>query len=174
MSKFYSFAVKDFRKQPFDMGSLKGKVVLVVNVASLCGLSMQYPALESMYKKYKDKGFVILGFPANDFFQEPGEGSAESCQRNYGVSFPIMEKINVNGSNEHPLYRFLKSERPGLMGLQMVKWNFEKFLVDREGKVVDRFMPLVTAEGIEPRVAELIQQGGEGIKVDEKKDVAAL
>ncbi|KAJ3204080.1 hypothetical protein HDU67_009779 [Dinochytrium kinnereticum] len=131
---FYSIAVKDMKRQPFDLGSLRGKVVLIVNVASL--------GLEHLYQTYKDQGFVVLGFPANDFFQEPSETLAQTCQ--------------VNGSSEHELYKFLKSQKPGVLGLGMVKWNFEKFLVDREGNVVDRFLSNVTPEALEPRLVEVL------------------
>ncbi|KAJ3106815.1 hypothetical protein HDU97_005522 [Phlyctochytrium planicorne] len=160
MSKFYEFAVNDYRKKPFDMTQLKGKTVLVVNVASQCGLTPQYKGLEELYQKHKDSGLVILGFPSNDFYQEPKEGDelVQSCQRNYGVSFPIMEKIHVNGSQEHELYKFLKSSKPGFLGLfQMVRWNFEKFLVNSEGQVVERYAPSTTPESIEPKIAELLK-----------------
>ncbi|KAI8851304.1 peroxiredoxin HYR1 [Chytridium lagenaria] len=152
MSKFYQIAIKDFKKQPFDLSTLKGKVVICVNVASLCGLSVQYKGLETLYQKYKDAGLEILGFPSNDFFQEPLDSSITASY--YGVSFPIMERVHVNGSHEHEVYKFLKAGKPGVLGLQMVKWNFEKFMLDREGNVVERFMPTTTPEAMEPRIVE--------------------
>ncbi len=131
MSKsFFDFAVKDLYGKSFDLSSLKGKTILVVNVASKCGFTVQYKGLEELYQKYKDSGFTIIGFPCNQFGgQEPG-GPEEitACQRNFGVSFPIMEKVDVNGPNAHPIYEFLKSSKPGILGVQMIKWNFEKFL----------------------------------------------
>ncbi|KAJ3280310.1 hypothetical protein HDU76_009212 [Blyttiomyces sp. JEL0837] len=159
MSKFYEFAVNDFKKRPFDLAAhTKGKVVLVVNVASQCGFTPQYAGLERLYKSYKDQGLVILGFPTNDFNQEPqdGEQLVQSCQLNFGVTFPIMEKCHVNGKEEHPIYAYLKKEKPGILGLQMVKWNFEKFLVGKDGQPVKRFASTTTPESIEAYVqAEL-------------------
>ncbi|KAI8895654.1 thioredoxin-like protein [Globomyces pollinis-pini] len=141
-SPIYSFPVKDLYNKDFDMTSLQGKVVLVVNTASQCGFTPQFADLESLHKQYSDKGLVILGFPCNQFGgQEPGVGEEIKtfCQRNYGVSFPMMQKIDVNGDNEHPLYSYIKKEKPGILGLQRIKWNFEKFLIDREGKVFSRY-----------------------------------
>ena len=127
---FFDFNINDLSGKPFDLKSLKGKLILVVNVASKCGFTTQYKGLEDLNTKYSKSGLVILGFPCNQFGgQEPG-GLSEitSCTRTYGVSFPIMEKIQVNGSESHPIYEFLKSSKPGILGIQMIKWNFEKFL----------------------------------------------
>ncbi|KAI9321941.1 thioredoxin-like protein [Zopfochytrium polystomum] len=158
---FYQIPINDFRKKPVDLAALtQGKVVLVVNVASKCGFTPQYAGLEKLYQAHKDQGFVIIGVPTNDFMQEPQEGEeiVESCKLNFGVTFPIMEKTHVNGKNEHPLYAYLKAEKPGIMGLKMVKWNFEKFLVDKNGKVVERFSSTTTPEAIDAHVAKLLSQ----------------
>ncbi len=128
-----------------SLGEYRGKVVLVVNTASKCGFTPQYEGLEELHQRFADRGLVILGFPCNQFGkQEPGGAGEISgfCQRNYGVSFPMFAKVEVNGDNAHPLYRHLKSAAPGLLGTQGVKWNFTKFLVDRNGRVVRRFAPV--------------------------------
>jgi glutathione peroxidase len=159
MSKtFFDFTVKDLKGQIFDLTKLKGKPILVVNVASKCGFTPQYKGLETLYEKYKDKGLVILGFPCNQFGgQEPGGANEiQACGLNYGVTFPIMEKIDVNGSNAHPIYEFLKSSKPGLMGIQMIKWNFEKFLIDKNGNVVERWASVSTPESIEPTILKFL------------------
>ncbi|KAJ3114312.1 hypothetical protein HDU96_002277 [Phlyctochytrium bullatum] len=158
MSRFYSFLVNDFKKQPFDLKTLQGKVVLIVNVASLCGATPQYKGLETLYQKYKEKGFVILGFPTNDFFQEPTDAIATTCQRNYGVTFPIMERVHVNGASEHEIYKWLKSEKSGMFGFKSVAWNFEKFLLDREGQLVDRFLTSVQPEEIEAHIVQQLEK----------------
>ncbi|EGF81618.1 hypothetical protein BATDEDRAFT_10803 [Batrachochytrium dendrobatidis JAM81] len=158
-SPIYSFAVKDLRGTPVDLGQYKNKALLIVNTASKCGLTPQFAGLEALNKKYSDQGLQVIGFPCNQFMgQEPNEGEAiaEVCQRNYGVTFPMMEKINVNGADAHPLYQYIKKEAPGTLGIEMIKWNFEKFLVDRNGKVVKRFAPTTTPESIEPEIAKLL------------------
>ncbi|MYM65203.1 glutathione peroxidase [Pseudomaricurvus sp. HS19] len=127
-----------------SLGEYRGKVVLVVNTASKCGFTPQYEGLETLHQRFADRGLVILGFPCNQFGkQEPGDEGEISgfCQRNYGVSFPMFAKIDVNGDNAHPLYRHLTSAAPGLLGTRGVKWNFTKFLLDRKGQVVRRFAP---------------------------------
>ncbi len=124
-----------------DLSEFRGKVLLIVNVASKCGFTPQYKGLEELYEKYRDRGLEILGFPCNQFLgQEPGDENqiSEFCELNFGVTFPLFAKIDVNGDDTHPLYAHLKSEAPGLLGTRAVKWNFTKFLVDREGKVVRR------------------------------------
>lgn len=156
----YQFQWNTLQGKPFDMETIKGKVVLFVNTASKCGLTPQYKGLEDLYKKYREKGFVILGFPCNQFAgQEPGTESeiTEFCQRNYGVSFPMMEKINVNGSDAHPLYEFMKKEKPGIMGIQLIKWNFEKLLVNKQGQVVERFAPTTEPKALESYIEKLLQ-----------------
>ena len=161
MSKFYSLAPKDKSGNPYPFSQLEGKVVLIVNVASKCGFTPQYDGLEELYKKYKDQGLVILGFPCNQFgHQEPGtqEEIQEFCRLNYGVTFPIMQKIDVNGANEDPVYGFLKSQKAGMFGLTRIKWNFEKFLIDKNGNVVERFSSLTTPASLDPKIAELLKQ----------------
>ncbi|KAI9357938.1 hypothetical protein DFJ73DRAFT_622501 [Zopfochytrium polystomum] len=160
-SPFYQIPINDFRRKPVDLADLAaGKVVLVVNVASQCGFTPQYAGLEKLYQTHKDKGFVILGVPTNDFAQEPldGEQVVESCKLNFGVTFPILEKTHVNGKEEHALYAYLKSEKPGILGLKRIKWNFEKFLIDKNGKPVERFSSMATPESIEPHIVKLLSQ----------------
>ncbi|OLY83296.1 Glutathione peroxidase 2 [Smittium mucronatum] len=160
-SKFYSLIAKDAKGQDYAFSQLKGKVVLIVNVASKCGFTPQYKDLEQLYKSHKDSGLVILGFPCNQFgSQEPGtqEEIASFCNLNYGVSFPIMEKIEVNGDKASPIYTYLKAEKPGLLGLKRIKWNFEKFLIDSNGKVVERFASTTNPSSIEPKIKSLISQ----------------
>ena len=144
----YSFTLNSIDGQPAPLADYKGKVVLIVNVASQCGYTPQYSALESIYEKYKDKGFVILGFPANNFgAQEPGtnEEIKTFCTRKYSVKFPMYSKISVKGADQAPLYAYLTKETgPGITG--DIKWNFTKFLVDRNGKVTQRFEPGVTPD----------------------------
>ena len=136
-----------------------GKVVLVVNTASKCGFTPQYDGLEALYKKYQDQGFEIMAFPCNQFGgQEPGsaEEIAEFCKVNFGLSFPVMGKIDVNGANETPLYAWLKGEAPGLMGTTGIKWNFTKFLIGRDGKVVRRYAPTDKPETLAKDIAKLL------------------
>ena len=140
----FDFTVLDSKHQNFDLKTLQGKVTLVVNVASKCGFTPQYQGLEDLYQKYKDKNFVIIGFPCNQFgAQEPGSDSEiqQFCQLNYGVSFPVMAKVDVNGAGTAPVYEFLKSSAPGLLGTEMIKWNFTKFLIGKDGKVIERYAP---------------------------------
>lgn len=160
MSSFYEFTVKDKTGADFAMKDLEGKVVLVVNVASKCGFTPQYKGLEELYKKYHDQGLEILGFPCNQFAgQEPGsaEEISEFCQLNYGVTFPIMKKIDVNGSKSDALYEYLKKEKTGPLGLKRVKWNFEKFLIDKKGNVIERFSSLTKPESLDPKIADLLK-----------------
>lgn len=145
MSSFYELAPKDAKGAEYPFEQLKGKVVLIVNVASKCGFTPQYKELEELNKKYADKDLQILGFPCNQFGgQEPGTSDeiASFCSLNYGVSFPVLNKVNVNGDDADPVYKFLKSQKSGLMGLSRVKWNFEKFLVNKKGEVVQRYSSL--------------------------------
>jgi glutathione peroxidase len=150
-NSFYNFSATTLFGQKVNMNTYKGKTILVVNTASKCGLTPQYEGLETLYKKYKDKGFVILGFPCNQFAnQEPGDEKAisETCYTNYGVTFPMFAKVDVNGENAHPIFKYLKKELGGLFG-SMIKWNFTKFLIDSEGKPVKRFAPTTKPEAIE-------------------------
>ncbi|KAH6565537.1 hypothetical protein BASA50_003616 [Batrachochytrium salamandrivorans] len=158
-SSIYDIKVNDLRGGAVDLNQYKGKVLLIVNTASKCGLAPQLTGLEELHKKYSGQGLQVLGFPSNQFMgQEPNEGDAiaEVCQRNFGVSFPIMEKIDVNGDGAHPLYKYIKKEAPGFFGFEMIKWNFEKFLVDRTGKVVKRFAPTTTPQSIDSEIAQLL------------------
>ena len=142
-----------------DLSRHKGEVLLVVNVASKCGFTPQYEGLESLQRKYEGRGFTVLGFPCNQFgAQEPGnaEEIANFCKLTYDVSFPLMGKIDVNGPQSAPIYRHLKSEAPGLLGSEAIKWNFTKFLVDRSGKVVKRYAPQTKPEDIERDVEALL------------------
>jgi glutathione peroxidase len=155
--EFYNFSAKPLLgKEEIKMESYKGKVVLVVNTASKCGLTPQYKGLEELYKKYKDKGLVILGFPCNQFAnQEPGSESSivDGCLIDYGVTFPMFSKIDVNGANAHPIYKFLKKELTGVFG-GAIKWNFTKFLIDRNGKPVTRFSPYTKPADIEKYIVK--------------------
>jgi glutathione peroxidase len=129
---------------PFDFSSLQGKVVLVVNTASACGFTPQFAGLEELHQRYAERGLVVLGFPCNQFGgQDPGTAGeiAQFCQRNYGVSFTMMDKVQVNGAGAHEVFQWLKSEAPGMLGTEGIKWNFTKFLVGRDGRVVKRYAP---------------------------------
>lgn len=158
LSNIYTFTLNSIDGKPAPLADYKGKVVLVVNVASQCGYTPQYSALESIFEKYKDRGFVILGFPANNFgAQEPGtnEEIKTFCTRKYNVTFPIYAKISVKGPDQAPLYSYLtKDTAPGIRG--DIKWNFTKFLVDRRGSVVKRFAPRTPPAKIEPWVRKLL------------------
>lgn len=156
--KFYDLEAKLLNGQTKSMADYAGKTVMVVNTASKCGLTPQYEGLENLYQKYKDDGLVILGFPCNQFGnQEPGDASdiEEFCQVNYGVSFPIFEKIEVNGRNTHPVFKYLKSKLGGLLG-SSIKWNFTKFVVDKNGKPVKRFAPTTKPEAMEHYIKKML------------------
>lgn len=148
---FYNLEAKKINGEMVSMSEYKGKTVIVVNTASKCGFTPQFEGLEKLYEKYKDKGLVILGFPCNQFGkQEPGVGEEieEFCQVNYGVSFPIFDKVNVNGSSTHPIFKYLKSNLGGLLG-SSIKWNFTKFVIDKNGKPIKRFSPITKPEDME-------------------------
>jgi glutathione peroxidase len=141
----YDFEARQINGQDMALSAFKGKVMLIVNTASQCGFTPQFGGLEQLHKTYGHQGLVVLGFPCNQFgAQDPGTDSeiATFCQVNYGVSFPMMSKIDVNGPNAHPLYKWLSAEAPGLLGSKAIKWNFTKFLVGKNGKVVKRYAPL--------------------------------
>ena len=136
-----------------------GKVLLIVNTASQCGFTPQYAGLEALYERYRERGLVVLGFPCNQFgAQEPGDAGeiASFCQKNYGVSFPMFARIEVNGDNAHPLYQYLKKAAPGLLGSEAIKWNFTKFLVDRAGDVVQRYAPATAPDSIADDIEKLL------------------
>jgi glutathione peroxidase len=159
MKTIYNFSVKDIDLNDVSLEKYKNKVLLIVNVASYCGLTYQYKSLEDIYKKYKDKGFEILGFPCNQFaLQEPGsnEEIKNFCDTSYGVTFNIMNKINVNGSKADPFYNFLKEQKPGIADTPQIKWNFTKFLINKDGCVVKRYSPQTEVSEIEPKIIELI------------------
>ena len=159
MASVYDYMAKSLDGREVPLSDYKGKVLLIVNTASKCGFTPQYAGLEELYKAYQDKGLAVLGFPCNQFgAQEPGT-SAEIgtfCQKNYGVTFPMFEKIEVNGNNAHPLWTYLKSEKPGLLGTKAIKWNFTKFLVDRAGQVVSRFGSNETPASLKPAIEKLL------------------
>lgn len=155
----YDFSALDIQGNERALADYKGKVMLIVNTASKCGLTPQYEGLESLYKEYKDQGLEILGFPCNQFAQqEKGSDSeiAGFCLKNYGVSFPMFSKIEVNGEGTHSLYKFLKKEAKGILGTQKIKWNFTKFLVDQNGNVVKRFAPTVKPKDIQADIKALL------------------
>lgn len=159
MAPFHQLAATSLGGQLISMKDYADKVVLVVNTASHCGFTPQYNGLESLYKKYAPQGFVVLGFPCNQFGkQEPGsaEEIAQTCFINYEVSFPIFEKVDVNGSSAHPIFRYLKNKLPGLMGGR-IKWNFTKFLIGRDGKPLKRFAPFTTPEKMEAIILSALQ-----------------
>ena len=159
MSTVYDFSAASLTGQDIDLAQYRGKVLLIVNTASKCGFTPQYKGLQELYAQHKDKGLEILGFPCNQFGkQEPGDSGeiSEFCELNYGVDFPMFSKIDVNGDDAHPLYKHLKQEAPGLLGSKAIKWNFTKFLVNKEGKVVKRYAPTDTPASIEKDIAALL------------------
>jgi glutathione peroxidase len=156
----YDFEVNTLRGAEESLSKYKGKVLLVVNTASKCGFTPQYKGLQEVYEKFKDRGFEVLGFPSNQFAgQEPGESDeiAEYCEINYGVTFPMFEKIDVKGDEAHPLFKYLSKEAPGVLGSKSVKWNFTKFLVDQDGRVLKRFAPKTTPQQIESYISNLLK-----------------
>ncbi|MBU3072126.1 glutathione peroxidase [Clostridium estertheticum] len=157
---FYDFSAKEMDGQDIKMEEYKGKVVLVVNTASKCGLTPQFEGLEKLYNEYKDQGFEILGFPCNQFAKQDS-GSNEEIQQfcliNYGVSFTMFEKINVNGQNAHPLYKYLKNEEKGFLGKE-IKWNFTKFLINTKGEVIKRYAPTVLPLNIKTDIEDLLKK----------------
>jgi glutathione peroxidase len=159
MSSLYEESVIDIQGNEADLEPYRGQVLLIVNTASECGFTGQYKGLQALYEKFQARGLAVLGFPCNQFGQqEPGtsEDIAAFCDTRFRVNFPLFEKVEVNGPNTHPLFGRLKTEAPGLLGTQKIKWNFTKFLVDRQGKVVKRFAPVVTPEEIEAHVEALL------------------
>lgn len=158
---FYDYNATSIIGEEISMSQYKGKVVLVVNTASKCGFTPQYEGLQKLYEKYKDEGFVILGFPCNQFNQqEPGSEKEIKtfCTTNYHISFPLFEKIEVNGDKTHPLYKFLKSEATGFLWTKSIKWNFTKFLIDTEGKVLTRYGSSTKPKDIETDISKLLKR----------------
>ncbi len=157
-NNFYQFSAKSLQGKDIKMETFKGKTVLVVNTASKCGLTPQFEGLEKLYQKYRDKNLVILGFPCNQFAnQEPGDEKSisEGCVLNYGVTFPMFSKVDVNGENAHPIYKYLKNELGGVLGSK-IKWNFTKFLIDANGKPIKRFSPTTKPEKIEKYLSKFM------------------
>jgi glutathione peroxidase len=151
MPSIYDFSVDDIHGKPVKLDKYKDKVMLIVNTASKCGFTPQYKGLEELYEKFHGKGLEVLGFPCNQFgAQEPGseEEIAQFCELNYGVTFPMFAKVEVNGAKTAPVYKYLKAEKPGLLGSEVIKWNFTKFLVDRKGNVLARYAPNDTPESM--------------------------
>ena len=157
-AEFYQLIANNPQGHPIDMSAYKGKVILVVNTATQCGLTPQFEGLEKLYQDYKDKGLMILGFPCNQFgSQEPlsNDTMEETCKVDHGVTFPLFEKIEVNGPGAHPVFKYLKSKLGGLFG-RRIKWNFTKFLIDKDGRPVKRFAPITKPAEIEPHVKRLL------------------
>jgi glutathione peroxidase len=155
----YAFSALLLDGRETNLGEFKGKVLLIVNTASKCGFTPQYAGLERLFQSYRDRGFAVLAFPSNQFGrQEPGtaEEIGTFCEKDYRVSFPIFAKIDVNGATAHPLYQFLKERRRGFLGIRRITWNFAKFLLDREGRVVRRFSPATDPKAIAPEIEKLL------------------
>ena len=158
MSGIYDFTAQSLAGEQVSLKQFEGQVLLIVNTASACGFTPQYKGLEELHRSLSPRGFAVLGFPCNQFgAQEPGDASAIEafCDRNYGVTFPMFAKIDVNGSKAHPLYDYLRSEKSGLLG-SSIKWNFTKFVVDRSGRVVSRHPPTATPEGLRREIEALL------------------
>ena len=159
MSTAYDFSAKTLDGADQALADYKGKAMLIVNTASKCGFTPQYTGLEKLFEKYQDRGLVVLGFPCDQFGnQEPGDAEEirNFCSLNYDVKFPLYQKVEVNGDGAHPLWKWLKKEKPGLLGIEGVKWNFTKFLIDKQGKVVKRYAPTDTPEKIEKDLANVL------------------
>lgn len=155
----YDYSAKTLDGQDATLADYRGQVLLIVNTASKCGFTPQYEGLEQLWRTYKDRGFAILAFPCNQFgAQEPGDASeiANFCSLTYDVTFPVMSKIDVNGADAHPLYKFLKKEQKGLLGTEAIKWNFTKFLIGRDGEVVERFAPTTKPEDLTAAIEALL------------------
>jgi glutathione peroxidase len=155
----YSFSATRLDGAEISLEQFHGQVLLIVNTASKCGFTPQYAALEQLYRAYRERGFAVLGFPCNQFGgQEPGSETeiGAFCEKNFGVSFPLFARIEVNGPQTHPLYRFLKNARRGILGSRRIKWNFTKFLVDRQGSVVGRYAPVTKPEAISDSIERLL------------------
>lgn len=156
MTDVYQFSATTIKGEQVSLADYRGKVILIVNTASKCGLTPQFDGLEKLYEKYRERGLVILGFPCNQFReQDPGSNTEieQFCQVNYGVTFPMFAKIDVNGPTTHPLFNYLKAAAPGIFGSEKIKWNFTKFLINRNGEVVARFAPATKPAKIEKAIA---------------------
>jgi glutathione peroxidase len=158
-SSVYDFSATSIEGQPVQMSSFKDKVLLIVNTASQCGFTSQYQGLQALYDKYANRGVAVLGFPCNQFgAQEPGSATdiQSFCEKRFGVTFPLFEKIDVNGANAHPIYQFLTKSAPGILGTEGIKWNFTKFLVDGNGNVVKRYASATDPKDIERDIEALL------------------
>jgi glutathione peroxidase len=158
-ASIYDFEALSIEGKPAHLSTQRGKVLLIVNTASACGFTPQFGGLEALWEKYRDRGLVVVGFPSNEFgAQDPGSNDEISsfCQLNYGVSFPMMAKVQVNGSKAHPIWKWLKAQAPGLLGSEAVKWNFTKFLVGRDGRVIKRYAPTDTPLSLERDIEQAL------------------
>jgi glutathione peroxidase len=161
MTNIYEFSANSLNGAPVDLASYRGKVLLIVNTASNCGFTPQYQGLEAVYQQFKDKGVEVLGFPCNQFGrQEPGSADeiGAFCEKNYGVTFPLFAKIDVNGDDTHPLFKHLKQQAPGLMGTEAIKWNFTKFLVKKDGTVYKRYAPQTEPKELMQDIEKLLAE----------------
>jgi len=159
MTTAYDFQAASLEGKPLPLKEFEGKVMLIVNTASKCGFTPQYEGLEALYQKYRDRGLVVLGFPCNQFgAQEPGSAPeiGSFCQKNYGVTFPMFEKIDVNGDSTHPLYQWLKKSARGVLGTERIKWNFTKFLLDRQGNTIERYAPVKKPQDLAKDIESLL------------------
>ena len=159
MSSIHDFKAKALSGEDVSLADFRGKVLLIVNTASKCGFTPQYAGLEKLHEELSPRGFAVLGFPCNQFgHQEPGDAQdiARFCSLSYNVTFPMFAKIDVNGADAHPLYEFLKSQKSGLLGIEAIKWNFSKFLVDQEGRVVERYAPTTTPASLKGDIEALL------------------
>ncbi len=159
MSSLYDFSANTLSGQTASLAEYRGKVLLIVNTASKCGFTPQYKGLEALHEAYKDQGLVVLGFPCNQFgAQEPGSADeiGAFCEKNYGVTFQLFEKVDVNGENAHPLFNFLKKTAPGVLGTEGIKWNFTKFLVGKDGNVYDRYASTTAPESMKQDIEKLL------------------
>jgi glutathione peroxidase len=159
MTTVYEFSAKTIDGKTRKLSDYRGKVLLVVNTASQCGFTPQYKGLEALYKKYKDKGFAVLGFPSNQFGQQepgPDDEIAEFCEMNFGVTFPLFSKVDVNGDAAHPLFKYMTSAKKGLLGSEAIKWNFTKFLIGKDGVVIDRYAPTTKPEDLEKDIGKAL------------------
>ena len=159
MTSVHDFTAKSLSGEDVSLADFRGKVLLIVNTASKCGFTPQYAGLEKLHEELSPRGFAVLGFPCNQFGQqEPGDAQEiqKFCSLSYNVTFPMFAKIDVNGANAHPLYEFLKSEKSGLLGIEAIKWNFSKFLVDQQGRVVERYAPTTTPASLKGDIEALL------------------
>jgi len=159
MANFYQLSAKNYRDEDVDMSAYQGKVVLIVNTASECGFTKQYKGLQSLYEQYKEQGLIILAFPCNQFKQQEKRSNTEIksfCDLQFNITFDLFSKIDVNGHNAHPIYNFLKAQAPGFLGTKSIKWNFTKFLVNKNGDVVKRFATITKPEQLKADIEALL------------------